>query len=194
MRAVRTALTCGLIVCLGVGCATGPWILRGEPGRGDPFPDLGLTVPESPLEREELGLSVEDGEFHFADVSADVILVEVFDMYCRYCQEGAPEAVELSVLSELPRGNVKIRMIGIAVGNSEYEAALFKRKYNIPFPVFADTDNRYRDALGARLGKPSYFALRLAGEQKRVIDVQSGMFVPGTPAAFLGRALQRAGF
>jgi len=85
-------------------------------------------------------------------------------------------------------------MIGIALGNSEYEAALFKRTYGISFPVFADIDNRYQDALRGRIRTPSYFSLSPDGKRNSVIDVQSGMFVLRTPAAFLARTLKRAGF
>jgi len=194
MKTIRTAFMCGLIACLGVGCAGSSWILRGEPGQGDSFPDLGLAVPKTAAEREYLGLSAENGEFRLCDISADVILVEVFDMYCRYCQEGAPQAAELFALSKSPGKNVKVRMIGIGLGNSEYEVALFKRKHKTPFSVFADADNRYRDALGARVSKPSYYVLRLEGKRSSVIEVQSGMFVERMPAAFLARTLERAGF
>ncbi|MBT3377782.1 MAG: redoxin domain-containing protein [Lentisphaerae bacterium] len=194
MRAIRTLFFCGLIACLGMGCAGSAWLLKAEPDRGESFPDLGLPLPKEVAECAELGLPAGEGEFRLGDIAADIVVVEVFDMYCRYCQEGAPQAAELSALSSSSGKKAKVRMIGIALGNSDYEVALFKSKHNTPFPVFADNDGRYHRALGARIGRPSFYALRLDGERNTILETQSGLFTERSPGAFLERALGRAGF
>jgi protein-disulfide isomerase len=52
-----------------------------------------LLVPENPAEKTYLGLT-KSGEFSVRDIDADVVIIEVFSMYCPICQGEAPKVNE----------------------------------------------------------------------------------------------------
>jgi hypothetical protein len=50
------------------------------PEKGGAFPDIVLTVPKDAGERQYLGLP-EHGQFKIPQIKAQVVIVEVFNMY-----------------------------------------------------------------------------------------------------------------
>jgi len=125
-----------------------------------PLPVLELPVPESVADRTYLGISGTD-TFKVAEINARVLIIEVFDFYCPHCQHVAPmmdEVYRQIEGSEALRGKIKI--IGIGMGNSPYEVHLFKEKYRVPFPLFADRDRRAAGSLVV-LGTPTFIAARM---------------------------------
>ena len=59
------------------------------PEKGDVLPDIILAVPQQPELQQYLGLSGKSS-FSISQVKADVVLIEIFSMYCPYCQREAP--------------------------------------------------------------------------------------------------------
>jgi len=115
---------------------------------GDDFPDLRFPVPGSVEDREYLGLR--EGEtFSVRDVQAELLVIEVLNVYCLTCQEQAPvynslfKAVEDD--AEL-RGRVKI--LGIAAGNDELEIQEFRSDHQVRIPVAPDPDFETFSTLG----------------------------------------------
>jgi len=100
------------------------------PAVGGVFPDLspGFSLPKP-----------KDG----------VVIIEIFSMYCPYCQKEAPNVNKLyNKIQASPNLKSKIRLVGIGVGNSAYEVDVFRKKYSISFPLYSDGDFRIHKLLG----------------------------------------------
>jgi len=130
------------------------------PGKGEGLPVINLPVPKNPDERNYLGLSG-SGLFKIPQIKAKAVLVEIFSMYCPYCQKDAPGVNELYRLIENnPDIKTKIKLIGIGAGNSPYEVEVFKKTYNVPFPLFPDKDFEIHKACG-EVRTPYYIVVKM---------------------------------
>jgi thiol-disulfide isomerase/thioredoxin len=110
------------------------------PEKGSTLPVIKLPVPESPEEKNYLGLKGE-GSFTIPQIKADVVIIEIFSMYCPYCQNEAPRVNELyQAIEQDTELKNKIKIIGIGAGNTPMEVDIFRKKYQIAFPLFPDVD------------------------------------------------------
>jgi thiol-disulfide isomerase/thioredoxin len=118
------------------------------PSKGNVLPVINLPIPKSPDEKSYLGLSGA-GTFRIPQIKAKVVMIEIFSMYCPYCQKDAPGINELyQTIEKNPDIKAKIKLVGIGAGNSLYEVGVYKKTYNVPFPLFADSDFTIHQALG----------------------------------------------
>ncbi len=110
------------------------------PQEGGELPEIILPTPQNPEHQNYLGLS-DKGKFTIPQIKSKVVLVEIFSMYCPFCQADAPIVNEFYRKVEND-GYLKenIKLIGIGAGNSEFEVDVFRKKYNIKFPLFPDAD------------------------------------------------------
>jgi len=107
---------------------------------GGVMPEISLTAPELPEHRTYLGLA-EQGRFDISQIKADVLIIQIFSMYCPHCQREAPSVNSLHQRIENDRNlKDKVRMIGIGVGNSDFEVNFFRKTYHVLFPLFSDPD------------------------------------------------------
>lgn len=131
----------------------------GPPAKGGTLPTFSLEVPKDPIEKAYLGLEGE-GSFKVPQVEADVVVVEIFSLYCPSCQAIAPAVKEFYTLIEKdPTLRGKIKIIGIGAGNTPFEVKLFRKTFETPFPLFADKDFVIHKALG-EVRTPYFIAIK----------------------------------
>lgn len=107
---------------------------------GDPFPELQLFTPDDFLDRVYLQLKAHK-TFSPSQIKTDLLVIEMLNVHCLHCQMQAPAYNELHKLIESEdstRG--KIKLLGLAVGNLDWEVAEFREKYAIDFPILADAN------------------------------------------------------
>lgn len=118
------------------------------PKEGGMLPDIKLPVPKSPEGKTYLWLKG-DGSFTIPQIKANVVIIEIFSMYCPYCQKEAPIVNELyNAIEKNPDLKGKIKIIGIGAGNTPFEVDVFQKTYNVPFPLFPDEDFSIHKACG----------------------------------------------
>jgi len=150
---------------------------------GEKLLEISLETPDSLKVKEYLGLAAKPS-FIMDDLDADVVVVEVFSMYCPHCQREAPVVnrfYDLLVKRKTP--GTSIKLLGIGVGNSQFEVDHFRKTYDIPFPLFADGDFIVHRALG-QVGTPYFIVLaREADRSWKVVLSRPGGIQ--SPEAFL---------
>ena len=144
MRTLCLQLTAALVLLALPGVVSA----NETPAAGNLLVGIRLEAPEAPDAIAYLGLT-ERGSFDPTTINGQLLVIEIFSMYCPHCQREAPAVNRLyqSIqASETLRGQVK--MIAIGVGNSTYEVDYFRKHYDIEFPLFPDEDFVIHQALG----------------------------------------------
>jgi peroxiredoxin len=145
------------------------------PQAGEVFPEISLPVPEEPDKQRYLGLSATQDTFELSQIKSELLIIEIFNMYCPHCQREAPKINRLyQKIEDNNKLREKIKMIGIGVGNSEYEVNVFKEKYDVLFPLFPDRDYTIHKKCG-EVFTPHFFVLELKEQgSNKVIYSQRG--------------------
>jgi peroxiredoxin len=161
------------------------------PEKGEVLPVMNLPMPKNPVEKGYLGLSG-DGFFKIPQIKANVVIVEIFSMYCPYCQKDAPGINELYNLIESNSDlKNKIKLIGIGAGNSIYEVEVFKKTYTVPFPLFPDKDFTIHKACG-EVRTPYFMVVKINDDKThQIVHSQLGEYPGAEP--FLELVLKSSG-
>jgi peroxiredoxin len=157
-----------LAVMILFGIAASFLSAAGPPAKGEPLPALTLPFPKSTEEKTYLGLAGE-GSFRIPQIKSQVVILEVFSMYCPFCQVEAPVVNELfQLIEENPELKGKIKIIGLGAGNTPFEVEVFKKKYNVPFPLLPDVDFKLHKTLG-EVRTPYFIAVRLQKDRPPLV-------------------------
>ena len=183
-----------LILVLFVFCLA-PGLARASGQGQDPhltaIADMELAGPVGKPAAAYLGLAAGEGGFKLSQVKADFLLVEVFSMYCPYCQAEAKNVNALYGLLQKSKAAGKVRMLGIGAGNTPFEVDFFRDKYQVPFPLFPDQEFICHKALNGP-GTPYFMLLKADGAGGfTVVHSHLGPF--GDPGKFLDTLLAKAG-
>jgi peroxiredoxin len=169
-----------------------PALAAGKPPeKGEVLPVINLPVPKNPGARNYLGLSG-SGLFKIPQIKANAVIVEIFSMYCPFCQKDAPGVNELYRLIEKnPDIKNKIKIIGIGAGNSPYEVEVFKKTYNVLFPLFPDKDFAIHKSCG-EVRTPYYMVVKInENGTHQIVHTQLGEYPGAEP--FLELVLKASG-
>lgn len=163
---------------------------EGSVTEGGRLPDFQLPVPKRIAERDYLGTKGR-GFFKIPEVQAEVVIIQVFSMYCPYCQREAPAVNELyELIAERPDIRDRVKIIGIGAANTPFEVKAFRDLYAIPYPLFPDGDAAVQTALGEER-TPFFMAIRIYPDKshKVIYAKVAGM---GDPEDFLDMILQKS--
>ena len=159
------ALVVHLIVLIGCLSMSPPVAISGTapPVEGAQMPQLVLLTPENADYRRYLLLG--GGEsFQVSHIKTSVVIIEIYSLYCPYCQDEAPLLNELyQTIEEDQYLRGKIKLIGIGVGNTPFEVEAFRKTYNVPFPLFSDNDFTIHKSLG-ETRTPYFIALKISDD------------------------------
>lgn len=184
------AVRCLVLICLivsGLNMYPGPGACR----ENEEKLDFTLPAPDNDVHRQYLGL-LNNARFSLGQIRAEIVIIEIFSMYCPICQREAANVNTLfRLIQNSPSLKNKVRLIGIGAGNSAFEVEFFKKKYAVEFPLFSDPDFSIHKKTG-EVRTPHFFGLALQGNGNfNIFYSQSGEL--SNPEKFLETLLKNSG-
>lgn len=165
-----------MIVILLVLCLVLPGSsLAAELQSTDYFPTFELKEGVIDQDYKYLGLTkgsfFSKGRVSLNDIACELLLVEFLNRYCMVCQKDAPEFNKLFDAIEKDSAlKGKVKILGIAVGNSAKEVESFKKEFSVQFPIVADRETDIYRLAGSPPGSPLLYMLRKKGNAWVIVD------------------------
>ena len=158
---------------------------------GSAMPDLLLRGELSPEHLEHLGLKG-PAPHSLSAIKAKTVILVAFSMYCPHCQREAPALNEMNTLIA-DRGLAgDVKLIGVGIGNSDFEVQVFQQKYAVTFPLFSDPDFKVNKDIG-EVGTPFFYVLNLDPAKNEILVVDTLLGRMESAGTFLDHALKAAG-
>jgi len=177
------------ILCLGLP-TTGVQAADNPNAVGYQLPDFTLPAPEDAAHQAYLGLASPD-PFKISQIKAQVVIIEIFSMYCPHCQREAPTVnAFFQKIEANPKFKDTVKLIGIGAGNSPFEINFFKKKYAVPFPLFPDADFTIHQKIG-EVRTPYFIGVKIENGSATIYYSQLGG--PEDSRQFLEKLLSKAG-
>lgn len=116
---------------------------------GTTLPEFSMGMPDSE-DREYLGIK-ETKTFTLSQISAKLVLVEFYSMYCPVCQRQAPRTNKIyKVIQDDPVLNKDIKVIGVGLTNKQQEIDIYKKTFRVDFPLIADPEKAIAEKTGIK--------------------------------------------
>lgn len=155
---------------------------------GSVMPDLQLHGKLSPEHLASLGL--EGAAPHaLSRIKAKTIILVAFSMYCPHCQREAPLLNELDGLLKSRGLDKDVKLIGVGIGNSDFEVQVFQKKYAVTFPLFSDPEFKTNKEIG-EVGTPFFYVLNTNPGKKEIRVVNTMLGRMKSTEAFLEQAMK----
>ena len=165
---------------------------NGPPKVGSPMPAIELPMLNNPADLQYLGLPAGGKSFKINKVKAKVVILQIYSMYCPYCQAEAPNVNRLyAAIENNPALKDKIKIIGIGAGNTKFEVGTYKKKYTVALPLVPDDDFRIHKIVG-EVRTPYFIAVKLIDGGKTEV-VYSRLGALGNVAEFLKQLVTLSG-
>lgn len=115
-------------------------------------------------------------EVSLQNIPAEVLVIELFNVYCPSCQAQAPvlNTVHEAVMKTDGLRD-KVRFIGIGAGNTGKEVDRFRKEKAIAFPLIPDADFAFYNAIGDPGGTPFTVIAKQTSKGLTVIAANLGL-------------------
>ncbi len=178
-------------LCFVLGSGRAARAATAPPPEGGILPEIILEVPKDQVHRDYLGLEEKD-TFRIPEIRSEVVIIKIFSMYCPHCQREAPTVNEIYEKIEAdPALKDRAKMIGIGVGNSDFEVKYFRKTYSVPFPLFSDGRFEIHKQLG-EVRTPYFIGIRIAPNGDHVV-FYSQLGGPRDAGVILEELIQKSG-
>jgi len=138
---------------------------------GMTMPQFTLSEPLGKAEQTYLGLK-DRQPFELSQVSAKLILIELFEVNCGICNEQAPMSNKLyNIIKNNEELSRDIKMIGIGAGNNAKQIGVYKKNKRVPFPLF--TDQKFE--IFKKVGRPGVPFHILVDQKGNVLLTELGL-------------------
>lgn len=160
------------------------------PKQGELLANFSLPVPQDPEKAAYLGIDPAAETFRLNDIEAKALLIEIFSMYCPFCQREAPVVNEMFANLRASDMGSELKMLGIGTGNSAYEVDVFREKFNVVMPLFPDPDFTVYDTIG-QVGTPFFLLVQPRPEQDGLMILRVHEGILNDPQAFYTEIIDR---
>lgn len=159
---------------------------------GEHLLDIKFPLPSDKTHQSYLGVDKSENRFTVSQIKTEVLVIEIFSMYCPHCQKDAPRINDLfKKIQNSDAYKNRIKLIGIGAGNSNFEVNFFRKNYKIKFPLFADEDFSIHKKIGS-VRTPYFIGLRFYPNGKNEIFLsESGD--DKTPSVFFDLIIKKSG-
>lgn len=139
-----------------------PWIEKRRLLKaGDRFPYVPLTMGGLLQYRDYMSLPADKEILTIADIQADLLVIEVLNTFCFPCQTQILILNKVyEMIEDSPELKGKIKIIGIALGNTKAVLDDFMIDYRLAFPVVPDPNLRAEKVIGPEIHTPFSLFIR----------------------------------